>query len=139
MNKLIFTFSMMLVAGTAVSGCVTTNAEGVKQHESKKTTVSGERLKLNHAVSVKYDCSARILPEMRVLQAPQHGTIEIANEKVEGKFRGAYSKCTGKETTGTVAYYTSQKGFVGQDKVVIRDSFKDGVVNDHTSYINVVK
>lgn len=139
MSKILLKLSAAILISAAVSSCVTTNAEGIKQITSQKTAISGERTKLDRALSVKADCSARVVPEMRVLQAPQHGTIDIVHENVDGKFRGQYNKCTGKQIPGTAAYYTSQKGFIGHDKFAIRHSYKDGVVRDFISDINVVK
>lgn len=139
MSKILLKISAAILISTAVSSCVTTNAEGVKQITTQKTAISGERIRLDHGLAVKPDCSARILPELRVLEAPQHGKIDIVHENVDGKFRGEYSKCTGKQIPGTAAYYTSQKGFIGHDKVAIRHSYKDGVVRDFVSDINVVR
>lgn len=139
MHKILLKISAAILISTAVSSCVTTNAEGIKQITSTKNALSGERTKIHWAMAVKGDCSARVIPELRVLQAPQHGTLDIVHEKVDGKFHGTYAKCTGKDVQGAAAYYTSKQGFVGTDKVVIRNSYKDGVVRDSVVTIDVVK
>lgn len=139
MNKIILKFSAAILISAAVSSCVTTNAEGIKQVTYTKNAVSGERTKMDTAMAVKGDCSARVLPELRVLQAPQHGTVDIVHEKMDGRFRGTYAKCTGKDVQGTAAYYTSKKGFVGNDKVVIRNSYKNGLVFDAAAEMKVVR
>ena len=139
MNKILLKISVAILISTAISSCVTTNAEGIKQTTYTKNALSGERTKIDWAVAVTGDCSARVIPELRVLQAPQHGTVDIVHEKLDGKFHGTYAKCTGKDVQGAAAYYTSKKGFTGTDKVVIRNSYKDGVVRDSVAEINVVK
>ncbi|MDQ1186836.1 hypothetical protein [Agrobacterium larrymoorei] len=139
MNKILVKISAAILISTAVSSCVTTNAEGIKQVTYKKNALSGERTKIDWAVAVKGDCSARVIPELRILQAPQHGTVDIVHEKIDGRFHGTYAKCTGKDVQGTSAYYTSKKGFIGSDKVIVRNSYKDGVVVDGVAEINVVR
>lgn len=139
MNKILLKISAAILISTAVSSCVTTNAEGIKQVTYKKNALSGERTKIDWAVAVKGDCSARVIPELRILQAPQYGTVDIVHEKIDGRFHGTYAKCTGKDVQGAAAYYTSKKGFVGSDKVIVRNSYKDGMVVDGVAEINVVR
>jgi hypothetical protein len=138
-NRFAVNAALVLTISAALSSCVTTNADGVKQYSFQKTAVSGDRLKISRVAIVKRDCNMRTLAEMRVIDPPQHGRVDIVHEKVEGKFSGDYRLCTGKEVMGTVAYYTSQKGYIGRDKVVIRASSDDGIVRDYVSEINVVK
>ena len=139
MNKILLKISAAILISTAVSSCVTTNAEGIKQVAYRKNAISGERTKMDWASAVKRDCSALVVPEMRVVQAPQHGTVDIVHEKVDGRFRGTYAKCTGKDVQGTAAYYTSKKGVTDTDKVVIRNSYKNGLVFDTAAEMNVVR
>lgn len=139
MSKILLRISTAILISTALSSCVTTNTEGVKQATSQKTAVSGERIKVDQALAVRGDCSARVIPDLRVVQSPQHGTIDIVHETLDGKFRGQYAKCTGKQVPGAAAYYTSKKGFIGNDRVTIRKSYKDGVVRDTITEINVVR
>ncbi|NTG84521.1 hypothetical protein [Rhizobium rhizogenes] len=139
MTKLPFSVLAVLFIGIGLSSCVTTNAEGIKQSEFHGLAVSGERTRIGRDWSLNPDCSMLALPKVRVLEAPKHGKLEINSEAIFPTASGFYKKCNATRVRGTVEYYTSDKGFVGKDRIVTRSSYGDGLVQDATTNINVVK
>jgi hypothetical protein len=133
-------FTLIMVASSAVlAGCVTQNADGVLQGHSKKVAVSGERTRIKQSWHVEPDCSSGAVPTVRITQAPQNGTTDTVTEQIFPKTRGKYAKCETKKINSAVTYYKSNSGFVGKDKVALRESFHDGRVVDVNIDINVVK
>ncbi len=120
-----------------LSGCVTTGADGVKTNRSQVTVVSGERTQIRRNWSVDNDCSSQGLPKVRVLEGPAHGQVSIVTEKLFPNTRRA--KCRTQKVMGTVTYYTPDKGYVGPDRVKLRQSYPVNGVDDTKIDINVVR
>ncbi|MGY5802431.1 hypothetical protein ACXHMN_13975 [Rhizobium sp. LEGMi12c] len=137
MPKLLI-LSSILLGGTAVlSGCVTSNADGVRQINDHAFAVSGERTRIGRDWSLNPDCSVRGNPSVRVLQAPKHGKLTIQREDVFPYWKNG--NCNAKKVVGNAQYYTSDRGFVGTDSALTRHSYANGLVQDVTTEIKVVK
>jgi len=128
---------VIFVAGVSLSSCVSTNTDGVRQQKYHATAVSGERTRIGRDWSLNPDCSRRGDPSVRVLQAPQHGKLDIVREDVFPYWEGG--KCNSRKVLGSAQYYTSDRGFIGNDSVVMRHSHGNGSVLDSTTEIKVVK
>jgi hypothetical protein len=138
MPKLLILPLILLGAGAALSGCVTSNADGVKQINEHALAVSGERTKIGRDWNVNPDCSVPSKPVVRVVQAPEHGKLAIVEEGVFPNKHGG--KCNSIKVLGNAQYYTSNPGFVGKDRVVTRHSYGGGgSIEDVTTEITVVK
>ena len=122
-----------------LAGCTTTGPDGLKRDQKNITVASGERTKLGAALSLNPDCSAKAVPEVRIREAPKHGKVESLRELAFPSGKGAYKKCSGIKVPATVGYYTSDKGFVGKDRIVIRTSDKSGHVDEGVLNITVVE
>ena len=120
-----------------LAGCVT--ASGIREVSHSVTSVSGERTKLHDAWHLKRDCSADTMPNVRVMTPPEHGKIDLVTQDVVPVYKGPATKCNGIKPRGITIYYTSKPGYVGQDKVVFRESYGDGQVLDATIKLNVVQ
>lgn len=136
MSKLLI-LSSILCGATALSGCVTSNADGVRQINDHAFAVSGERTRVGRDWSLNPDCSVRGNPSVRVLQEPKHGKLTIQREDVFPYWKDG--KCNSKKVAGNAQYYTSDQGFVGTDRALTRHSYANGVVQDVTTEIKVVK
>lgn len=126
-----------LSAVLLLAGCVT--ASGIKEVSRDFTAVSGERTRLHDALHLNRDCSPDTLPNVRVMTPPQHGKIDLVTQDVSPVFKGPSTKCNGTKLRGVSIYYASKTGYVGQDKVIIRESYGDGKVVDATTKLNVVQ
>ncbi|WP_168880022.1 hypothetical protein [Rhizobium sp. P28RR-XV] len=137
MHKVLILPLILVGAGAALSGCVTSNADGIKQINDHAFAVSGERTEVGRDWSLNPDCSVRGNPSVRVLQAPKHGKLLIQREDVFPYWKNG--KCNSKKVPGNGQYYTSDSGFIGTDRAITRHSYANGFVQDVTTEINVVK
>jgi hypothetical protein len=128
---------ILLGAGVALSGCVTSNADGIRQIKNHRFAVSGERTEIGRDWSLNPDCTLRGNPSVRVLQAPKHGKLAIVREDVFPYWKNG--KCNSKKVVGNAQYYTSDRGFTGTDSATTRHSYANGFVQDVTAEIKVVK
>ncbi|TDW16582.1 hypothetical protein EV128_13434 [Rhizobium azibense] len=134
---------LILVAATSViasfASCTTSSPDGLRRHRAHRSVVSGERTKIGAAWNLNPDCSAKTVPDVRVRQAPRHGKLENLRELAFPSATDEYEKCNGIKIPAVVGYYTSEKGFVGKDRIVVRTSYKDGNVDEQVLDIAVVK
>lgn len=139
MIKVYSSVMTILFFGIGLSSCVTTNADGTRTMKTNALAASGERTRIGRDWSLNPDCSMLALPKVRVIEAPKHGKIEVSAEGIFPYATGYYKKCNTTKVRGTAEYYTSNKGFVGNDRTVTRVSYGDGLVQDNVTDINVVK
>ena len=137
MIKLLSLPLTILAFGAALSSCVSTNADGVRQIKDHAVAVSGERTRIGHDWDLNPDCSMRTKPLVRVVEAPKHGRLAISQEDVFPTRKDG--KCNSTKVLGNAQYYTSDRGFVGKDSFVTRHSYGSGFVQDVTTEITVVK
>lgn len=137
MNKVRILSGVLLVSCVALSGCVTNNADGIRQLQIHRFAVSGERTEIGRDWSLNPDCSARGNPSVRVLKAPEHGKLVIQREDVFPYWKNG--ACNSKKVLGNAQYYTSDQGFIGTDSTITRHSYANGFVQDVTAEIKVVK
>ena len=86
---------------------------------AERVIPSGKQLILFNATSVNPDCSALGNVEVRVAQGPEHGKVSIRRTRV-------------------FLTYVSQRGYVGDDLVVIEVFFPNGRAQRTTIAIRVV-
>ena len=127
----------IVVIGAALSSCASTNVDGVRQIDDRALAVSGERTRIGRDWNLNPDCSVRTKPLVRVLEPPKHGKLAIVQEDVFPARKDG--KCGSTKVLGNAQYYTSDRGFVGKDRIVTRHSYDSGGVQDVTSEITVVK
>lgn len=137
-NIFILSIAAMSVSAS-LSGCTTTSSDGLVRYQTNVSVASGERTKLGVAWNLNPDCSAKAVPEVRVREAPKHGKLENLRELAFPNAKGEYKKCNSTKIPATVGYYTSEKGFIGKDRIVVRTSYKDGVVDDRVLNITVIQ
>ncbi|WP_047461485.1 hypothetical protein [Rhizobium rhizogenes] len=129
-----------VVAVTSLSSCVTMSPDGVKRFEFSKIAVSGERTQQGTAWLIKPNCTMDSMPNIRALEGPKHGKFVVVHEDLfPTSAAGDYRKCRTVKVLGAVGYYTSDKGYIGQDRMVARVSYANGRVEDTVLTIKVVK
>jgi hypothetical protein len=93
-----------------------------------RIVLSGVRTKVGFTYSLNADCTSAGLPNVRILQKPRSGTVEILNEEgytAYAKDAQQY-KCNEKKTEMISYYYKSNEGFRGKDRFVVEVFFLSG-------------
>ncbi len=93
-----------------------------------KVVASGRPLMLYQASSTNPDCTAAGSVVLRVAQAPEHGRVTIRNTGVFPRFSDSNirSACNRRRVPGVEATYTSQRGYLGSDLVILEALFPAG-------------
>lgn len=96
--------------------------------QADKVVASGKPLMLYAAYSTNPDCSSAGNVVLRVTQSPEHGRVSIRQTGVFPQFPEANprSACNRRRVPGVQAIYTSQRGYLGPDSVVLEVLFPAG-------------
>lgn len=78
-------------------------------------------------------------PRVDIVEQPKHGRIEILHQPVVADAGGKKMKCDKVKANGVAVYYTSQPGYVGSDKFIIRTPEDHGRIEEGLASVNVVK
>ena len=107
---------------------------------AERVIPSGKQLILFNATSVNPDCSALGNVEVRVAQGPEHGKVSIRRTWVFPNYAAVNlrSACNARRVAGVLVTYVSQRGYVGDDLVVIEVFFPNGRAQRTTIAIRVV-
>jgi len=122
--KIAFSASVAAVAfGLLAESCGLAHADA-----SRFTAQSGRELRLTFASDVKPDCSVGGAPVIHVINDAQHGRIRLQPEQASPSFAqdNPRSVCNQRRVAGVGVYYTSDKGYVGDDFVTLHYEFDDG-------------
>ena len=93
-----------------------------------KVVASGRPLMLYQASATNPDCTSAGAVVLRVAQAPEHGRVAIRKTGVFPRFAESNirSVCNRRRVPGVEAVYTSQRGYLGSDTVVLEALFPAG-------------
>lgn len=93
-----------------------------------KVVASGRPLMLYQASATNPDCTSAGAVVLRVAQAPEHGRVAIRKTGVFPRFAESNirSVCNRRRVSGVEAVYTSQRGYLGSDTVVLEALFPAG-------------
>jgi hypothetical protein len=107
---------------------------------AEKVIPSGKPLMLFSASSTNPDCTSLGTVELRVVQGPEHGRVSIRKAGVFPTFAASNprSACNVRRVPGILATYVSQRGYVGDDLVVLEVFFPNGSAKRVTIAIRVV-
>ena len=107
---------------------------------AERVIPSGKQLILFNATSVNPDCSALGNVDVRVAQGPEHGKVSIRRTRVFPNYAAVNlrSACNARRVAGVLVTYVSQRGYVGDDLVVIEVFFPNGRAQRTTIAIRVV-
>jgi hypothetical protein len=86
-----------------------------------KVAAAGKPLELYWATSVNPDCSSRGAVTIKVTEPPRHGRVTISRTGVFPTFSAANVRqhCNTRRVPGVKAFYVSQRGYQGPDRVAI--------------------
>jgi hypothetical protein len=109
------------------------------QQLSAVSMLSGNETTILRPNLINPDCTSGQLPDVRVVNAPQNGTLRfekptIAINAPAGTPR---AKCNGKEVDAIGVIYKSNDGFVGVDRMVIKADFHNGNVREMVVLVDV--
>ena len=96
--------------------------------------VSGKVARIGAHISVKPDCSADTLPEIKVLTPPKNGSLNVRTGKVKTT---RITKCPNLETPAQGLFYMPGAKYTGADEVIYQVKTPDGKVTSHTVRITV--
>src|SRR3954454_14034739 len=107
---------------------------------AERAIPSGKPLMLFSGSSTNPDCTSAGNLEVRVVQGPEHGKVSVRKTGVFPTFASSNprSACNLRRVSGIVATYVSQRGYVGDDLVVIEVFSPDGRSKRMTIAIRVV-
>ncbi len=90
-------------------------------------------------VHLNGDCKFIDYPRVDIVEQPKHGRIEIVHQPVTADSGGKKMKCDKVKADGVAVYYTSQQGYVGSDKFIIRTPEDHGRIAEGVAEVKVVK
>lgn len=83
----------------------------------------GKSIRIGVYVNVKPDCTSGPLPMIRLAGPPEHGKVAVKRVKVQAT---NYRQCLALDVPGYIAFYQSQPGFSGSDRVTLEIKHPDG-------------
>ncbi len=107
----------------AAVACGAANAD-----PSRLTADSGRELRLAFVSEVNLDCTSAGSADIGAINAPLHGQIRVQNELGFPSFAEDSPRhaCNQWKVKGVGVYYTSDKGYAGDDYVTLHYGFPDG-------------
>ncbi|RFB93654.1 hypothetical protein B5K11_14175 [Rhizobium leguminosarum bv. trifolii] len=137
--KSIFSYLILATAAISLSSCTTTS-DGFRRKSASLTVLSGEKTKAGQNWHINVDCSQIDYPAIHVVEQPKHGRLQIVHEPVfPYDARGERLKCRTIKVGGAVGYYTSEPGYIGSDRFVVRYPYGDGMIEEIALNVNVIK
>jgi hypothetical protein len=112
--------------------------DGIGRKTIDKVVFSGKRTRLGEFWHIGGDCRTMSIPAYKVIEQPKHGRFEVVQEPVFPSEKSSRAHCSKIKARGLGTYYTSQKGYHGSDRVVVRTEVGDGVLGDKIVQIRVV-
>jgi hypothetical protein len=95
---------------------------------TSKVAAAGKPMELYWAASVNPDCSANGTPTIKVSSPPTHGRVTINRTGVFANFSAANVRqhCNTRRLAGVKAFYISQRGYQGPDRVAFEVIWPSG-------------
>jgi hypothetical protein len=95
---------------------------------TSKVAAAGKPMELYWAASVNPDCSANGTPTIKIAEAPSHGRVTINRTGVFATFSAANvrQRCNTRRVAGVKAFYISQRGYRGPDRVAFEVIWPSG-------------
>ncbi|AIC27873.1 hypothetical protein IE4771_CH02775 [Rhizobium etli bv. mimosae str. IE4771] len=133
-----FVYLILAATVTPLSSCTTT-PESSRRQSLSITAQSGIRTLVAKNWHIDDDCRHIDYPAINIVERPKHGRLEIVHEPLFPKLDGKASKCETIKVNGVVGYYTSDPGYTGRDRLVIRSPYEEGKTEEGVLSVKVVK
>ena len=85
-------------------------------------------------INLQADCTAGVLPAIRLVAQPAHGTVAIKRGTLKAT---NLKQCLATEVPAFVAYYRSTAGFSGTDEFILEVSYPSGYKQTQRFRVNV--
>jgi hypothetical protein len=132
------TFRNALLCAVGATLCLSlTNFAAAQERMAEKRIQShaamGATVRVRGHVNFEHNCAEAIPTTISVVQAPQHGTLDVRDEDVRATDPdlGHGSKCAGVRGAGKVVYYT--RASPGADSFAYDSVSGNGVVHIHVT------
>lgn len=104
----------------AVNSYIAAQAETVERTAQGET---GKDIQISVYVNVQPDCTSGPLPTIRLMEPPAHGKVTVKKGNVNAT---NYKQCLALSVPAYVAFYRSQKNFLGNDSVLLEVRYPGG-------------
>ena len=104
----------------AANTCIATRAETVEGTAQGET---GKDIRIGVYINIQPDCTSGPLPTIRLLTPPAHGKVTVKKGSVDAT---NYKQCLALSVPAYVAFYRSDKDFLGNDSVVLEVRYQGG-------------
>ena len=103
------------------------------------TMLSGNEAIVLRPHFLKPDCTSGQLPDVRVINAPQHGSLRLEKSTItiNAPAGAPRAQCNGKGIEAIGVVYKSNDGFVGTDRIVMKADFHNGNVSEMIVLVDV--
>lgn len=130
--KRIFAAVLLTAAATLASPAHSQQLRAVSMLSGNETIVLRPH-------SLKADCTAGRLPDVRVVDAPQNGNVRFdkATITINAPAGTPRAKCNGKEVDAIGVVYRSNDGYVGLERIVLKADFHNGNVSEMVVLVDV--
>ena len=127
----------VLIAAAVLAAAFTTSAHS--QQLRAISMLSGNETIVLRPHFLKPDCTAGVLPDVRVVSAPQNGSIrfEKTTTTIDVPANAPRAKCNGKEIEAVGVVYKSNDGFTGVERIVMKADFHNGNVSEMVVLVDV--
>lgn len=111
--------AILLLAATATSylAAGAESVEGTAQGDANKD------IRIGVFVNIQPDCTSGPLPTIRLVEPPAHGKVTVKKGKVDAT---NYKQCLALTAPAYIAFYRSEKGFLGSDSVLLEVRYPGG-------------
>jgi hypothetical protein len=115
--------SLVLVSSTICLFSLSALAQQERVYETAQA-VTGTPVQIGvFARANNAECKSGPLPEIRVLQPPEHGALTVKKGTLK---TDRYPKCPGLRVNAQVLFYQSRANYVGTDSVAFEVTYDNG-------------
>ncbi|WP_132740314.1 hypothetical protein [Sphingomonas sp. PP-F2F-A104-K0414] len=106
------------------------SSKGYSDIYASRAAISGEKIRIWFATLTNPDCSSAGTVTAQIVTPPHHGHADISTEKVYPNFIAPNPRviCDTHKVDGVQAFYTSDAGYHGHDKIVLQSATSEGRV-----------
>jgi hypothetical protein len=109
--------AILLLTATSYIASGAETVEGAAQGET------GKDIRIGVFVNIQPDCTSGPLPTIRLVEPPAHGKVPVK----KGNFDATnYKQCLALNIPAYVAFYRSEKDFLGSDSVLLEVRYPGG-------------
>jgi hypothetical protein len=96
--------------------------------EITRVAAIGQKLRVEFLYSIQPDCSSSGETNVRIVEAPQHGTLMVENGQGFTNFPKDNQRydCNTRKSDGTLVFYEPESGFSGKDSITVDVIFPFG-------------